>query len=72
LTEEGAATPLLQSTIGHQQSAMKTWSFVAAMPRCAFAARVVDCFAAKAVGGFGLAFLLSAALGHNSDLDIVG
>jgi hypothetical protein len=51
---------------------MKTWSFVAAMPRCAFAARVVDCFAAKAVGGFGLAFLLSAALGHNSDLDIVG
>ena len=28
--------------------------------------------ALKAVGGFGLAFLLPAVLGHNSDLDIVG
>jgi hypothetical protein len=26
----------------------------------------------KAVAGFGLAFLLPAVLGHNSDLDIVG
>jgi hypothetical protein len=26
----------------------------------------------KAAGGFGLAFLLPAVLGHNSDLDIVG
>jgi hypothetical protein len=25
-----------------------------------------------AAGGFGLAFLLPAVLGHNSDLDIVG
>jgi hypothetical protein len=32
---------------------------------------VVDGFTAKSGGGCGLAFLLPAVLGHNSDLDIV-
>ena len=31
-----------------------------------------DCLTARTAGGFGLAFLLPAAFGHNSDLDIVG
>jgi hypothetical protein len=31
---EGVATLLLQSTIGNQPSKMKTWSLVAAVPRC--------------------------------------
>jgi hypothetical protein len=31
-----------------------------------------DCLTAKTAGVVGLAFLLSAVLGHNSDLDIVG
>jgi hypothetical protein len=34
LAGDEVATPLLQSTIGNQQWAMKTWSLVAAMPRC--------------------------------------
>ena len=34
LTGEEVATPLLKSTIGNQQSAMKTWSLVAVVLRC--------------------------------------
>jgi len=31
-----------------------------------------DCLTAKTLGEFGLAFLLSAVFGHNSDLEFVG
>jgi hypothetical protein len=43
-----------QSPIGNQQSAMKTSSLVAAVPRCVSVVRVVDCFTVPHPLAYGL------------------